>query len=325
MSQTRRVRSIGIDASKAKLDTALLHTDKTYTNRTFANNPLGIKQLADWLTKHGVTKATPCVIESTGDIHLLASLTLSRSGFLVNVINPLITKRYEKSSVRGAKTDVVDARRLAEIGIMETGLKPFSATVEAVSARKALSLLGTLERVRQQVTMSQNAFREAKETLGLSVEYDGDEILSAVNEQITCLKAYLVEHSSADTRRFARNTPGLSPDKAAVLYNALSGLSFHNRNQLVAYVGLDVRPRRSGQWQGREKLSKRGNPYLRKTLYHIAWGLYRHHPDYRAYYDRLRADGKHYTTCLIAIARKFLRYYYACAFEKKYGYAQLIG
>jgi transposase len=99
----------------------------------------------------------------------------------------------------------------------------------------------------------------------------------------------------------------VSREKAAILDTFLADRMFTNKNQLVAFCGLDVCARRSGMWKGREHLSKRGNSVLRKALYATAWGLARNDPDYRAYYQSLRDRKLPYTTCLIATARRFLR------------------
>lgn len=89
-----------------------------------------------------------------------------------------------------------------------------------------------------------------------------------------------------------------------------------NRDQLVAFVDLDVMPRQSGTWRGKGRLSKRGNPYLRKVLYRVAWGLKQNNPVYQAEYERLRAKGTNYVTTLIILSRKFLRFLYAYYWKK---------
>jgi transposase len=109
---------------------------------------------------------------------------------------------------------------------------------------------------------------------------------------------------------------GVTDTTLSVLLSALYDKPFKSRDALVAYVGLDVMPRRSGTWIGKERLSKRGNPYLRKLLYHTGWGLARHNTYYRKIYERMRQNGKHYTTCLMAIARKFLSLLYAYYWKK---------
>jgi transposase len=104
---------------------------------------------------------------------------------------------------------------------------------------------------------------------------------------------------------------GLSFEQASVLLVALGDKRFENRDQLVAFVGLDVRVRQSGKWQGKQVISKRGNGYLRKVLFQIGWGLMMHHEEYRRAYQAMRARGKNYKTCIIAMARKFLRFLFA--------------
>jgi len=60
----------------------------------------------------------------------------------------------------------------------------------------------------------------------------------------------------------------------------------------TAYVGLDVSVRQSGTWRGRGKLTKRGNAYIRKRLFQAAWGACLNYDYVRAYYDRLKAEGR---------------------------------
>lgn len=314
MSKT--IHSVGIDVSQATLDVALLTQTKTNTQQTFTNNVTGLKTLITYLTQHGVTKVTPCVIESTGDLHLLASVTLVKAGFLVNVINPLITKRYQQASIRDAKTDALDAARLAQIGIMEEGLMPFAGDTKAINARKMLSLLGRLEKMRQQLKTSLGRYQATAEQLDISVPGNLDTVVTSLDDQITELKEQLRIMAPSTAKQLADHISGVSETQAATLMAMLQGTSFSNRDQLVAFVGLDVRPRRSGQWRGREKLSKRGNPYIRKVLYQIAWGLRLNNPTYRKYYEKQRAAGKHYNTCMTAVARKFVRFFYAYHCQK---------
>src|SRR5207245_6334060 len=137
--------------------------------------------------------------------------------------------------------------------------------------------------------------------------------VKTLEEQMAVLRLFVRTHVPHQKAVQELGTiKGVSEEQVSVLLGMLGDTSFAHRDQLVAFVGLDVMARISGKWQGREKLSKRGNPYLRKTLYLMAWGLKQHNPQYREYYRRLYVEeGKHYTTCLMAVARKFLRFLYA--------------
>ena len=70
-------------------------------------------------------------------------------------------------------------------------------------------------------------------------------------------------------------------------------------------------------------LSKRGSGYLRKVLFQIAWGLKMHNPVYQAYYEQIRLRGKVYKTCIIALARKFLRFLFAFYWKKTLSFGRV--
>jgi len=89
---------------------------------------------------------------------------------------------------------------------------------------------------------------------------------------------------------------------------------FHSKRALTAFAGLDSPPYQSGQFESRErKISKRGSPHLRKTLFMVASVLLLHQPADDEVYQfmcKKRAEGKHYYVYMTAAANKFLRRYY---------------
>lgn len=90
---------------------------------------------------------------------------------------------------------------------------------------------------------------------------------------------------------------------------------FERKQSLVAFAGIDPMPNQSGEKNVRSnKSSKRGSPYLRKTLFNIM-GIYlkcspQDEPVYQ-FLDRKRAEGKPYYVYMSAAGNKFLRRYYA--------------
>ncbi len=89
---------------------------------------------------------------------------------------------------------------------------------------------------------------------------------------------------------------------------------FQRKQSLVAFAGIDPMPNQSGEKNVRcNKSSKRGSPYLRKTLFNIM-GIYlkcspQDEPVYQ-FLDRKRAEGKPYYVYMTAAGNKFLRRYY---------------
>lgn len=90
---------------------------------------------------------------------------------------------------------------------------------------------------------------------------------------------------------------------------------FERKQALVAFAGIDPMPNQSGDKNVRSnKSSKRGSPYLRKTLFNIM-GVYlqrapQDEPVFQ-FLDRKRSEGKPFYVYMTAASNKFLRRYYA--------------
>ena len=89
---------------------------------------------------------------------------------------------------------------------------------------------------------------------------------------------------------------------------------FHSKKALVAYAGLDAPPFESGNMQKRRRITKRGSPTLRRTLF-LVMSIYLQSapaddPVYQ-FMEKKRAEGKPYKVYMVASANKFLRRYYA--------------
>jgi len=312
MNQQKTPQSVGIDVSKAKIDVAILWDMTETKTKPFSNQTESdMEKLVAWLNDNGVAKDTPIVVESTGSYHWLSCLLLSEKGFMVHLINPLITKRYEQSSIRGTKTDTVDAKRLAEIGVIEKNLPLFFDSRESLSAKKYHSLYAKIKKVKQQLTRSYKDAVESAEIIGMSLNLDTiKDCLNQIEETLKVLRKIIEENVSEMAEQVA-GIKGVSRFQASVLCNAVEGRTFENKNQLIAFFGLDIKKKESGTWRGREKLSKRGNSFYRMVLFQLGWSLARNNEEFGKYYQRLRDNGKHYYTCLIATARKFLRFFFA--------------
>lgn len=317
MQNVSSVVSVGVDIAKDKFDAAFLYGSNQSETETFENSEAGIKKFVRRLQKQKTAEAVPCVLESTGLYHLNMALMVHQAGYRVSVINPLITKKYQQSSIRNAKTDTIDALRLAEIGVKEAKLPVFSGNIQSIEAKKLVCYMGKLEEIKRQLRASRHFVEMTTEITGLDVDLDHTEkAIYELDEQIEVLKQKICELAPKEAKELSDSIYGLGHEKMAVILAMLGDKEFKSRDQLVAFVGLDVMPRQSGTWRGKGRLSKRGNPYLRKVLYQVAWGLKQNNPVYQAEYERLRAKGTNYVTTLIILSRKFLRFLYAYYWKK---------
>lgn len=105
--------------------------------------------------------------------------------------------------------------------------------------------------------------------------------------------------------------PSMGPQLMAEIGNVRR---FKHRGSLTAFAGVDPMPNQSGDLERKSNpSSKRGSPYLRKTLFVVMTVLLQNAPADNPVYqflDKKRSEGKPYYVYMTAGANKFLRIYY---------------
>ncbi len=313
---------IGIDVSKNELVCALRYQDSVrLVTRT--NTKAGIRALDNQFKRC----ACPIIMESTGRYHFLPALLLSGQGYDVRIVNPIITKRYMRSSVRNIKSDPTDATALAQMALLDLKLpNRFTFAMSDIVLRQKISLLSKLEKKIQSLHMMQHEYEEVCALCSTTLsdaEIDMKEQIQYLGRTKERLAKEIESAVCTDETMKRRvdlliTIPGVSRELATILCAHLSMESVHPK-QWIAFVGLDVTVRQSGNWQGRGKLSKRGNPYLRKRLFTAAWGAQMNDELFATEYKKLREAGRSYREAIIILSRKILRIAFSvCKNEKPY-------
>lgn len=105
--------------------------------------------------------------------------------------------------------------------------------------------------------------------------------------------------------------PSLGPQLIAEIGDPIR---FTHREAVTAFAGVDPGANQSGDYNRKSnRTSKRGSPYLRKTLFCIMDGILKRSPldnPVFVYMDKKRSQGKPYLVYMTAGANKFLRIYY---------------
>ena len=103
--------------------------------------------------------------------------------------------------------------------------------------------------------------------------------------------------------------PGVSAMSAVTLFAETDPIStFTCADALVAYAGLDPTVYQSGDYDApRRRISKRGSPHLRRTLWLMAMATIMQPGPLRDYYRRRREGGLHHTSAVTAVALKLCR------------------
>lgn len=298
-----KIQSIGIDVSKGKLDLGLIKKDQTTESLRFANDQEGIPSLAEVLRTFQEIEDIPIVIEATGGYHYGITFFLIEKGFKkVMVINPLITKKHLHGTVRKVKTDKRDALLLAKIGLLEE-LKCYTESKKELLFKRKARLCHFLKKQLQQISNRISSV----ESLSLEDEFE-QEILMQIKTDLEMkfekVKKEVVKGVEIDCEKIR----GVSDFNFKAMLAELGNVQrFQNHKQVIAFAGMDPSVKESGSSvKGRSCLSKRGSKTLRFFLYQSAWGVMMHNEKYQKYYAKKRAEGKHYYTCLSAIARKLL-------------------
>jgi transposase len=100
--------------------------------------------------------------------------------------------------------------------------------------------------------------------------------------------------------------PGADPLRAVSLFAETDPIhAFRSGSQLVAFAGLDLIVAESGQPKVlRRRISKRGSPFLRHTLWGMAHAAIKEKGSLRTYYLRRRRRGLHHLAAVTATALK---------------------
>ncbi len=248
--------------------------------------------------------------EATAEYHRLVAMSAIERAIPFHLINPILTKQYTRSTIRKRKTDKTDAAIIAKLiangeGTLLTKsslgtIKPLNRTANSITVlRKTLS--ATLAHV-QHVCPEEVAIHEE---IQLSIEM--------LEKTVEHIRKRVQDRTDRDLKKLLMTIPGIGETIAATLIAEIETVErFSDANKLVAYAGLDPRVRQSGVSLNRNtKLTKRGSPYLRQSVYIAAYIAARFDPELKEYCDKKRKEGKRYKEATVATARKILYRVYA--------------
>ena len=301
--------TVGVDIAKAKFDAARLGADGKYKHKKFDNAPEGFAAFLVWLVAFGGDRPLVCM-EATGAYSIPLAEYLAAQGWPVSVVNPAKISHYGKSETSRAKTDKADAKLIARYAREK---KPRLWTPPPPEIRELQLLLRRIEDLAEMRQMEQNRLDTAADAVAGSIKA----VLASLDQELEAtqkrIRQHFDGHPGLKCRRDLLDTiPGVGQATAAQLLVALSEhYGFDNAKQAAAHAGLAPHIRESGKWKGQTRLSKTGDPMLRKALYMPAVVAWRHNPAIRAFCERLKAAGKNGKAVVCAAMRKLIHIAFA--------------
>jgi len=307
--------SIGIDVAKdtivcckGTLDTeGLICFSKS---RTFFNNPEGFEELMGW------TKVDPgieilFVMEATGVYYEGLAYWLDAKDKKISVLLPGKVKHYGKSLNVKTKTDGVDAQLLSRMGL-ERRLDSWHMPSKAMRTIKFLSR--EYKEIKAKLVVSKNQLHAKTHSHGCPAS-----VTKRLNQEIGLLETQLLEIEAelrmtamADTALYDRinkitTLPGVGfITVIGVLAETNAFALVKNAKQLVSYAGLDIKLNQSGAKEGKTRISKQGNSFIRSALYMPALCASRHNRELNRFYNRLNERKPAKKIGITAVARKLL-------------------
>lgn len=282
------------------------------SSEEFLNTPDGISLFVLSLRERKYPSDHTVVgVEATGVYHLLLADTLRRLGTSIFVINPLITSRLIKSSLRRVKNDrrdafVVRKALIAKEGYLFTDTHELQTLKALAQERDSLCRLRTTCKQWRHVRTVRSRAVSNKQTPGFEV------IIRAINREMRMRESTMATILPG-TQALLRSIPGIGAVTAAMLVAHIGDIKrFDSPEKLVAYIGMDCRVYESGtSVHGKGFLTKRGNKQLRHALFNAAFIARQKNPELKAFFDKKRAEGKHYFSALCAVERKLIHLIYA--------------
>lgn len=308
--RSKELVRVGIDIGATTLQVAIVCRGKLF-ERSYPNTTVGHADIVRRLSSYK-SEIRVCA-EATGAYGLDLFKAIADASVALMVINPRAAAHYAKAAMRRAKTDRVDAAGLADLAGRDD-FKPWTAPSQAVfDLRAAARRIGA---IKDLIVVEKNRLKAATATNQTPnyVLVDIEDNIAALEARADKMAKHALELARGDAT-LARgitildSVPGIGAASAVVLFAELAVLPKEmTAKQVVAFAGLDPRPKESGtSVRGRRPISRQGSSRLRKALYFPALtaGTQKKGPLMDAY-DGLIARGKKPMIAVVALMRRML-------------------
>jgi len=306
-----------VDSKELKVCLNFMMADlsiKTKASRTFKNTAKGFQALQEWVDKKKI-KDLPLSItmEATGVYYEnVAYYFQEKKSYLVHVVLPNASNAYFKSLKLKSKTDKIDARALAQMGL-ERKLMPWTPVSQQMRDIKKV--------VRERLRLMKEKNMVTNQLHAELASYRPSSIVRKRYEKRVAFLSKQILACEKDLKKFVDKDPDLKEKidnvctiKGVAFITAIGVVAeyngfilFKNRNQVVSFAGYDVVQKERGtSIKGNERMSKKGNSFVRQMMYMGAMSAANCDPHHRAYYLRIVNKTNINMKGNVAIQRKLL-------------------
>ena len=315
-------QSVGIDVSQNELAVSLGRlneelTSEIYSYKTFNNTAKGFEELVNWTKKLVVAEvAVYYVMEATGIYHEALAYYLADNGQLITVLTPNKTANYQRTLQIKTVTDKTSSQVIAMFGLerkLQAWQKPKQTYRDIrLLTRERGQLVEEKTVIKNQLHAEQSqAFPNKKSIERMQariklLDNQQEEIMQEIRESVKQDKC------ATEAIKIICTIPGIGLLTAATILGETNGFELiTNKRQLASYAGLDIKEKQSGtSVNGKPRISKKGNKYLRKAMHLPALSAIRHDERYKAIFARLVQKHGIKMKAAVAVQRRLLEMTY---------------
>ena len=303
--------SIGIDVSKATIN---VHIPKNSQDLLLDNNLKSFRSLFSKLKKIYKKEIENIIFifEPTGSYSEALRKYCSDKQIKCFIINPKQFSNYAKALGVEVKNDIEDARVLSKALPLakpeQVKVPVFNEDVEHIK-----ELMSYYRFTKKQTIQQKNhlesltskdgdkfSIKELKKSIKESQEKE-KKIIEQVQTLIDSTDEYRIAYETINSIK------GIGQIGSIALLHLFLKYPEANQKQITSLVGLNPIYRQSGtSIQSGYKIAKSGPALYRGTLFMAAFSAVQHDKNFKAFYERLKANGKHTTSAQTAVMRKMI-------------------
>ena len=302
---------IGIDVSKATMN---VHISKNSQDLVFENSSKGFKSLFSKLKKIYKKEIEDVIFifEPTGSYSEALRKYCSQKQIKCFIINPKQFSHYAKALGEEVKNDINDARVLSKaIELAKEGqvkVPEFNEDVEHIK-----ELMSFYRFTKKQTTQQKNHLESLTSKNGdnFSIKELKRSIKESQEKELRIIEQVQTLIDSTDEYRVAyeniTSIKGVGQIAGIVLLHLFLKYPDANQRQITSLTGLNPIYRQSGSSiQSGYKIAKTGASLYRSVLFMSVFTAVQHDKNFKAFYERLKDNGKHTTSAQIAVMRKII-------------------
>jgi transposase len=274
----------------------LMHEQETLSTQTSSHLTTELKDLA-----RRREKLADHVTSLKGNMKRILSVTFPELEHLTGVFTKTILRLLAEYPSAHALREASCSAVMDIVMTRSRGPKP-QASVKALMAAAASSI-GVASRakelvLKQEASLLLHVQEQMKETTKL--------LMSLLNErmkqdmEILCSMKGIGENTAVNFLIEMGTDVGI----------------YENDKKLIAASGLDPSTYQSGKYEGKSRISKRGNRHLRRVIWLMATKVIINNNLFRTYFFKRRKEGLPYKKAVLATAHKLIRVMFAMLSRK---------